>query len=298
MDGNSHEKIKQDPNYQELVRRRSSLGWTLSLIMLVIYFGFILLVAFAKASWARRLSDGRHDHRHPDRPVRHRLGVRADRHLCQQGQSDLRRAEPPDRREISDHANALLCLAMAYLPACPRSRLRPARSRAAPSSRPTWTAIGMFVAFVAVHAGDHQVGGLEDQVGGRLLHRRRRHHRLPERPRDRRRLHVGGLVPRHLGPGDRLAAIDGLIYSIGFLVGWPVVTVPDGRAAAQPRQVHLRRRRLLPLRSRPRSASLAASGTLVGRGLLPDRADGRRRPADQAAVRPALLDAPWSSSAC
>ena len=40
-------KIEQDPNYQELVRRRSSLGWMLSLIMLVVYFGFILLVAYA-----------------------------------------------------------------------------------------------------------------------------------------------------------------------------------------------------------------------------------------------------------
>lgn len=40
-------KIEQDPNYQELVRRRSSLGWMLSAIMLVIYFGFILLVAYA-----------------------------------------------------------------------------------------------------------------------------------------------------------------------------------------------------------------------------------------------------------
>jgi len=40
-------KIEQDPNYQELVRRRSSLGWTLSAIMLVVYFGFILLVAYA-----------------------------------------------------------------------------------------------------------------------------------------------------------------------------------------------------------------------------------------------------------
>ena len=40
-------KIEQDPNYQELVRRRSSLGWMLSLIMLIVYFGFILLVAFA-----------------------------------------------------------------------------------------------------------------------------------------------------------------------------------------------------------------------------------------------------------
>ena len=44
---NAYEKIEQDPNFQELVRRRSSLGWTLSLIMLIIYFGFILLVAYA-----------------------------------------------------------------------------------------------------------------------------------------------------------------------------------------------------------------------------------------------------------
>ena len=40
-------KIEQDPNYRELVHRRSSLGWMLSLIMLFIYFGFILLVAYA-----------------------------------------------------------------------------------------------------------------------------------------------------------------------------------------------------------------------------------------------------------
>ena len=40
-------RIKQDQNYQELVRRRSSLGWALSLAMLAIYFGFILLVAYA-----------------------------------------------------------------------------------------------------------------------------------------------------------------------------------------------------------------------------------------------------------
>src|SRR5215813_5540104 len=40
-------RIERDPNYQELVRRRSSLGWMLSLVMLVVYFGFILLVAYA-----------------------------------------------------------------------------------------------------------------------------------------------------------------------------------------------------------------------------------------------------------
>ncbi len=58
MNVSSHEKTEQDPNYQELVRRRSSLGWTLSLIMLVIYFGFILLVAYAPKFLGMHLGTG------------------------------------------------------------------------------------------------------------------------------------------------------------------------------------------------------------------------------------------------
>jgi uncharacterized membrane protein (DUF485 family) len=51
-------RIERDPNYQELVRRRSSLGWTLSLIMLVVYFGFILLVAYAPKFLGTPLGSG------------------------------------------------------------------------------------------------------------------------------------------------------------------------------------------------------------------------------------------------
>jgi uncharacterized membrane protein (DUF485 family) len=51
-------RIEHDPNYQELVRRRSSLGWMLSLIMLVIYFGFILLVAYAPKFLGTPLGSG------------------------------------------------------------------------------------------------------------------------------------------------------------------------------------------------------------------------------------------------
>ena len=80
---------------------------------------------------------------------------------------------------------------------------------------------------------------------------------------------------------------DGLIYSVGWLVGWPHRPVPDRRAAAQSRQVHLRRRRLVPARAHadphPGGDRHADRG-----GVLPDRADGRRRQADRAAVRPAL----------
>ncbi|WP_374306157.1 DUF485 domain-containing protein [Methylocella sp.] len=42
-----YEAIQRNPKYQELVRRRSTFGWTLSAIMLAIYFGFILLIAYA-----------------------------------------------------------------------------------------------------------------------------------------------------------------------------------------------------------------------------------------------------------
>jgi uncharacterized membrane protein (DUF485 family) len=46
MDESALGRIEADPNYIELVRSRKSFGWTLSIIMLVIYYGFIALVAF------------------------------------------------------------------------------------------------------------------------------------------------------------------------------------------------------------------------------------------------------------
>ena len=42
-----YEAIQRNPKYQELVRTRSSFGWTLTAITLMIYFGFILLIAYA-----------------------------------------------------------------------------------------------------------------------------------------------------------------------------------------------------------------------------------------------------------
>ncbi len=41
------EQIKNHPNYQELTTRRSRFAWTLSIIMLVIYYTFIMTIAFA-----------------------------------------------------------------------------------------------------------------------------------------------------------------------------------------------------------------------------------------------------------
>lgn len=40
-------KIQNNPKYHELVKQRDVLSWTLTVLELVIYFGFILMVAFA-----------------------------------------------------------------------------------------------------------------------------------------------------------------------------------------------------------------------------------------------------------
>lgn len=39
-------EIEQNPKFRELVATRKKLGWSLTVLTLVIYFGFILLIAF------------------------------------------------------------------------------------------------------------------------------------------------------------------------------------------------------------------------------------------------------------
>jgi uncharacterized membrane protein (DUF485 family) len=53
-----YDRVLQSPRFQELVRQRTRFAWTLSIVMLVIYFGFILLVAFAKPLLAMKIGDG------------------------------------------------------------------------------------------------------------------------------------------------------------------------------------------------------------------------------------------------
>ena len=50
------EKIKADPNYQELVSKRSSFAIKLSVAMLVVYFTFILTIAFNPSALGTPLS--------------------------------------------------------------------------------------------------------------------------------------------------------------------------------------------------------------------------------------------------
>ena len=58
MDTQLAERIARDPNYQALRAKRTRFGWTLTALMMIVYYGFILLVAFDKPLLSQRLGDG------------------------------------------------------------------------------------------------------------------------------------------------------------------------------------------------------------------------------------------------
>lgn len=50
------DQIKNDPDYVQLVSERSKFAWSLTIVMLVIYFGFVLTIAFDPALLGTKLS--------------------------------------------------------------------------------------------------------------------------------------------------------------------------------------------------------------------------------------------------
>ena len=58
MVNGDHHRILGHPKFQELVRTRSGFAWALSAVMLAIYLGFILLVAFARDLMAVKIGGG------------------------------------------------------------------------------------------------------------------------------------------------------------------------------------------------------------------------------------------------
>lgn len=50
--------IGNNPKFHELVRKRTTFAWTLTAVMMFMYYGFILLVAFNKPFLATPLSEG------------------------------------------------------------------------------------------------------------------------------------------------------------------------------------------------------------------------------------------------
>ena len=58
MEPASYAQIRRNPKFVELVRQRGALARILTIVMLVIYLGFILLVAFAKDFLGTPISEG------------------------------------------------------------------------------------------------------------------------------------------------------------------------------------------------------------------------------------------------
>lgn len=58
MEENLARRIASNPKYQELKAKRTNFGWTMTLLMMIAYYGFILLVAFGKQFLATRIGTG------------------------------------------------------------------------------------------------------------------------------------------------------------------------------------------------------------------------------------------------
>ena len=50
--------IKSNPKYHELVSKRTKFAWILAILMLLIYYGFILIIAFNKEFLSQQLWEG------------------------------------------------------------------------------------------------------------------------------------------------------------------------------------------------------------------------------------------------
>ena len=51
-------RIEANPKYHELKRKRSGFGWLLTVLMLLVYYGYVGLIAFDKELLARPLGTG------------------------------------------------------------------------------------------------------------------------------------------------------------------------------------------------------------------------------------------------
>jgi uncharacterized membrane protein (DUF485 family) len=58
MEANLALRIAAHPSYQKLKAQRTSFGWWLTAAMMVVYYGFIMLVAFNKPLLSARLGEG------------------------------------------------------------------------------------------------------------------------------------------------------------------------------------------------------------------------------------------------
>ena len=58
MDKETVERIQNDADYKELLSKRTGFAWILSIVMLVVYYAYILIIAFSKETFHQPVSEG------------------------------------------------------------------------------------------------------------------------------------------------------------------------------------------------------------------------------------------------
>ena len=58
MSAELYEQVKQNPKFHQLVKQRSRWAWSLASVILIMYFSFILLIAFFPEWLGRSLTGG------------------------------------------------------------------------------------------------------------------------------------------------------------------------------------------------------------------------------------------------
>lgn len=58
MSGDLYGRVRANPKYRRLVARRSRFGWMLAAAMLIVYYGYIALIAFDKSVLAQPIAGG------------------------------------------------------------------------------------------------------------------------------------------------------------------------------------------------------------------------------------------------
>ncbi len=227
MDDAVVKRIQSDPNYIKLVAERNSFGWTLSIIMLAVYYGFIALVAFAPSVIGIKIAGAITVGVVMGAAIIVLAIVLTGIYVAARGRA-IRRTDQGDRRRQRHGRQDMSRLIKSGALGPRRSRWPPARRCAAePIAAGTdqsvdWNAVVIFAAFVILTLGITYWAA--------------------KRTRTAKDFYAagGGITGFQNGlaiAGDYMSAAsflgisalvytsgyDGLIYSIGLLVGWPII---------------------------------------------------------------------------
>lgn len=58
MSSEMYERMRGNPKFQRLVQERGRFQWTLSTIVLVLFYGYFMVVAFAPGFLAKKIAEG------------------------------------------------------------------------------------------------------------------------------------------------------------------------------------------------------------------------------------------------